>query len=166
MSALGRLKRAVRAAISECGGIDGAQATVERVGRTQVGNWNALNHPDLPMLHDAVAIDEIAVADGKRPEIVSALARELGGVFLPLPRVESGETSLAMGVCELAKELGEVSAKVSDALADGKVDPREAADVEHEVNDLIERAVSLRAELQRLQGGGVVSIPVHDRSVN
>lgn len=78
------------------------------------------------------------------------------------PPVARGDAPLALWVCELAKELVDVSARISEALADVAVQPREAAAAEAEVDDLIERAVCLRAELQRLQGAGVVSIPVRE----
>lgn len=157
MSAVARLKRAVRAAIHACGGIDGAAATVDK-SRSLVGNWNNLNQGDMPTLGDALAIDEIAIAAGKRPEIASALARELGGVFLPLPRTDGASAPLAMRVIELAKELGDVSARIGEALADGEVTPREANAAEAEVDDLIERACALRGELLRLQATVVVPV--------
>lgn len=165
MSAFARIKRAVRQAISACGGIDGAAATIEK-SRSLVGSWHNPNQHDLPTLADAHAIDEIAVIDGKRPEIVSAMARELGGVYLQLPQVTGNGETLALRVCELAKELGDVSARVGEAVSDGAVTPREAASVETEVDDLIERAVMLRAELQKLQGDAVVSIGIGKRDVH
>lgn len=165
MSAFARIKRAVRAAIHDCGGIDGTSATIEK-SRSLVGSWHNPNQHDLPTLADAHAIDEIAVIDGKRPEIVCALARELGGVYLQLPQATGDHETLALRVCELAKELGDVSARVSEALADGKVTAQEAAAAETEVDDLIERAVMLRAELQKLQGDAVVSIGIGKRDVH
>lgn len=165
MSGFARLKRALRAAIHGCGGIDGAAATVEK-SRSLVGSWHNINQDDLPTLADALAIDEIAVIEGKRPEIVAAMARELGGVFLKLPQVLDDGHGLVLRVCELAKELGDVSARVSEAVADDKVTPREASIAETEVNELIERAVMLRAELQKLQGDAVPTIGAVSKRAN
>lgn len=165
MSGFARLKRALRSAIHGCGGIDGAAATVEK-SRSLVGSWNNINQHDLPTLLDALALDEIAVIDGKRPEIVAAMARELGGVFLALPQAEGDAGALALRVVEVAKELGDVSARVSEAVADNKVTAREASVAEVEVDELIERAVMLRAELQKLQGEPVVSIGATGKRAN
>lgn len=165
MSGFARIKRALRNAIHSCGGIDGAAATVEK-SRSLVGSWHNINQHDLPTLSDALALDEIAVIEGRRPEIVAAMARELGGVFLSLPQAEGEAGALALRVCELAKELGDVSARVSEAVADGTVTPSEASVAEVEVDELIERAVMLRAELQKLQGEPVVSLGASARRAN
>lgn len=126
MSALGRIKRAVRAAIGACGGIDGAAATAGR-SRTTAGEWNNLNHAAMPTLDCALALDEIAVAAGGLPPITCALARELGGLFVPhIDCLADADSGPGM-VMQLAQRLGEVSGLTSEAIAnDGVIDAREA----------------------------------------
>jgi hypothetical protein len=126
MPALGRIKRAVRAAIAVCGGIDGSAATADR-SRSVVGDWNNLARPVFPSLDCALALDEIAVSRGDLPPIVVAMARELGGLFVP--HIDAGaEAGSAPGlVMQLATRLGEVSSVTSLALAnDGVIDSNEA----------------------------------------
>ncbi|MCW1985356.1 UNVERIFIED_ORG: hypothetical protein M2348_001088 [Sphingomonas sp. R1F5B] len=126
MSALGRIKRAVRAAVGACGGIDGAAATVSR-GRSTVGEWNALAHPACPPLDCALAMDEIAVARGELPPIACALARELGGLFVPHIDCNADDGTGPGLVMQLAVQLGQVSGLTSAAIAnDGVIDAAEA----------------------------------------
>ena len=120
-----RMKRGVRAAIGACGGVDGAGATAGR-SRTTAGEWNNLAHPAFPPLDCALALDEAAIAQGKAPQIVRAFARELGGVFVPLPDTLADPESLAGLVMELTGRLGDISEEMRAALADGVVEPDEA----------------------------------------
>jgi len=150
MIAFARLKRAARAAIAICGGIDGARATVERVGRTQVGNWNALNHPDLPMLHDAFALDEIAVIEGKTPPILFAYAAELGHVALRLPDPDLGTDAVTGAMIDASAEFGDIAIRLRDALADGELDDRERVAIATEVDQAQAALSTLKALVLRM----------------
>lgn len=161
--ALARLKRAVRTAVSRCGGVDGAGATAHR-SRSVAGDWANLNAPAFPPADCALALDEACVAMGQRPEILSAMAGELGFVLLPLPDAGGGaETEIGMLVMAVADELGDVCARVREAMADREVKPAEAARIESEVEDLIQRAVQLKAHLRALQGANVIVIREGER---
>lgn len=151
MTAAPRLKQAVRSAIHACGGIEGAAATVEK-STSQVGRWNSLNDADLPTLGDALLLDEIALAAGKVPPILAKLARELGHVVIRLPEAAHGEQALPVHVMQLVEEVGDVSHRVRDALADGTVREREAAAIETELDELIDKAVQARVFVRALQG--------------
>lgn len=146
----GRLKQAVRKAIHACGGIEGAAATVEK-SASHVGRWNSLNDVDLPTLGDALSLDEISVAKGEAPAILSKLASELGHVCIRLPDAASGGDSLPVHVMQLVEEVGDVSHRVRDALSNGEVEPREAAAIEIELDELIDKAVQARAYVRALQ---------------
>ncbi|MBB3034029.1 phage regulatory CII family protein [Alteriqipengyuania lutimaris] len=135
MSAFGRLKRATRAAIALCGGIDGARATVDRVGQAQVGRWNNLNHADLPMVHDALALDEIAIAEGRVPPILTALAAELGHVAIRLPDPDMGADAVTGAMIAVTCEVGDIAARLRDALSDGTFERMERNDVAREIDD-------------------------------
>jgi hypothetical protein len=123
--ALARLKRGVRASVDQCGGIDGAAATAER-SRSVAGDWRNLNARAFPPLDCALALDEASIAQGKDPEIIRALARELGGVFVPLPDCLAEPESLAGLVMELTGRLGDISEEMRLALSDGVVTRDEA----------------------------------------
>jgi hypothetical protein len=126
MSAPGRIKRAVRAGVAVCGGIDGSAATVLR-SRSVVGDWNNLEKMVFPSLECALAMDEIAVSRGELPPIVTALARELGGIFVPHIDCEAELNSAPGLVMQLASRLGEVANETAQDIAnDGVIDPIEA----------------------------------------
>lgn len=140
---LARLKRKVRDAIDQCGGIDGAGATAER-SRSVAGDWHNLNHKAFPTLDCALALDEAVIAQGKAPPIASATCRELGGVFVPLPDCGADPDSLAGMVMGLASEVGDVARRVSEAVADQVVKACEAEAIEHELDELDRLSARLR----------------------
>lgn len=148
--ALARIKRAVRKAIGHSGGIDGAAATVER-SRSTVGDWNNLNTDTFPPLDCAFAMDEIAVAEGALPPVICALARELGGVFVPAIDVGADEGSPAFLAMQLAQTLGAVSGEIALSLADdGKIDAREAARVLDRLQDHNRTSAQLQQQLEKI----------------
>lgn len=153
--ALARMKRGVRAAVAHCGGVDGAGATAGRC-RSVAGDWNNLNSAAFPPIDCALALDEASIAMRRRPEILHALASELGFAVIALPEGVTPVSDLGMLVMAVAEELGEVSARVRLALADRTCGPREAAAIDAEVGDVIDSAVQLRSHLRALQGLAVV----------
>lgn len=148
--ALARIKRGVRGAIALCGGVDGAGATAARC-RSVAGDWNNLNSPAFPALDCALALDEIAIAQGKAPPIVSALAAELGGLFVSLPQVAAGDGALPAQVMLLAKEFGDLSGAVSAGLADGTFSPGDAELALEQLGDVERVSATLRLALEALR---------------
>lgn len=155
MSALGRIKRAVRAAVGFCGGIDGAAATVSR-GRSTVGEWNALAHSAYPPLDCALALDEIAVSRGELPPIVVALARELGGVFVPHVDACADQGSAAGLVMQLASRLGEVANETAADIADdGVIDAIEADAILRKLDAMDRVSAQFRQVVTAIRDAGV-----------
>ena len=149
--ALARIKRGVREAIDRCGGCDGAGATAGR-SRSSAGNWHELNTAAFPPLDCARALDEVVMADGREPPIVAALARELGGIFVPNIDVCAADGSASRMVLELARDLGALSGEVSAALGDdGLIDAREAARVEEPARQMQVKLAQLLALLKHIQ---------------
>lgn len=149
-----RIKQAVRRAISLSGGIDGAAATAGRQ-RSVVGDWNNLSHAALPNLDCALSLDEVAVATGNAPPIVSALARALGGLFVPHLDAEADEDTLPGEVMKLAKEFGELAASVSTGLADGEFSESDAEAALAELIEVELVAARLRAMLMAKTAKGL-----------
>ena len=133
MSALARIKRAVRSAIHGCGGIDGAAATVDK-SRSLVGSWHNTNQDDLPTLGDAFAIDEIAVIEGRSPAILNAYAAELGHVAIRLPDFGQGEDAVTGAMIDASAEFGDVATTLRDATRDGTLSPAEREAVAAEID--------------------------------
>ena len=149
--ALARIKRAVRVAISRCGGVDGAGATAGRC-RSVAGDWNNLNSAAFPPADCALALDEACVAQGHRPEILAALAGEVGFALIALPPALDNEGSLGALLIDVVAEMGQLADRVRAALADGVVDWLEPAQIEAEANDLIERVALIRQFARQRQG--------------
>lgn len=150
--ALARIKRGVRRGIELCSGIDGAAATADR-SRSVAGDWNNLNARVFPPLDCALAIDEVAVAHGQTPPIASAYARELGGVFVPLPDSAADPETLAGMVMQLSGRLGDLSREMATALADGTVTPAEARRLIDLQADLDATSAQLRQALTVMAEG-------------
>lgn len=151
-AARARAKRAVRAAIAGAGGVEEAGAATVR-GKSTVGRWHALNEADLPPLDAVLALDEIAVASGQVPAITAWLARELGGVFLPLPRDPHGDGELLRRAGAVAEGSGALIAGLAGDLADGRIDPREAARRIADADALVAVVGGIAARLREIAGG-------------
>jgi hypothetical protein len=154
VSAIGRMKRAVRAAVSVCGGVDGAAATAER-SRSTAGDWNNLNHTAFPPIDCALALDEIAVSRGGLPPIACALARELGGLFVPHIDCLADEGTGPGLVMQLAAQLGEVSGLTGRAIAnDGVIDAIEAEAILKGLDEHDRVSRQYRHVLESIRDGG------------
>lgn len=116
--ALARIKRALRAAVDMCGGCDGAAATAGRK-RSVAGDWGNLHHDAFPPVDCALALDEVAIATGQHPPILSAIAAELGCVVIRLPGCAHGDgNAVTAALVEASAEFGDVACEVRDALKD------------------------------------------------
>jgi hypothetical protein len=138
-----RLKRAVRHAVARCGGVDGAGVTAQR-SRSVAGDWNNLNAPVFPPLDCALALDEVCVAMGQRPDITFALASELGFALIPLPEARHSEAELGLLLLDVVSEVGQLADRCRAALADGRVDGVEPAQIEAEASELMARVALIR----------------------
>lgn len=145
MSAISRIKmRGVRAAIAANGGIEGAALSVDR-SSSQVGRWNSRNDADLPVLDAAFHLDEVAMAATGRAPILSALAAELNHVCIRLPDCAGGSDAVVMSLAEATREFGDVAGAVTDALADGKRDAGEDAEIIEQIDEAMAALARMRA---------------------
>ncbi|MEM6585764.1 MAG: phage regulatory CII family protein, partial [Pseudomonadota bacterium] len=100
-------------------------------------------------LRDVALLEERA---GEHP-VTSELAKQAGGVFLPLPDPSIADNgTLALQVVAIADELGDVSGTIREAMAEGGVDAAELTSIESEFDHLIEAAVQGRALVQVKNG--------------
>ena len=152
--ALGRIKRAVRGAVAISGDVDGAGATAQRC-RSVAGDWNNLASSAFPPLDCALALDEVAVAGGKLPPILTAMARELGGHFIPDIDAQASDGTASALVLELAAQLGVLAAEIGGALAnDGVIDASEADQVLRAKQSLDLTSAKLGRMLGQIANGG------------
>lgn len=148
-----RLKQAVRRAIDRCDKIEGAQQTTGR--GTVVGDWNNINTQAFPPIDCALAMDEIALIKGERPEIAHAYAAALGGVFIQLPDFGAGDDVLAGALAEATAEFGDVARRIVEAQRDGVTT---AAEREAIVAEGQEALVALQKVILLARGAEVVPI--------
>ncbi|AZN72276.1 hypothetical protein D5400_14205 [Georhizobium profundi] len=149
-----RLKAAQRDLIKRCGGIDRA-SEVTSVSRSQVGRWNNAGDPDLVTIPALLMLE----AECGQPLITSVLAG-IGGRRLADPDEldAGGASSCALSAhAETISRAGELMQVGARALADGKLTPAEAtemdraaASMENSVADL--RTVLSRAKVLRVVG--------------
>lgn len=157
---LARLKQACRAGVRLSGGVEGAAATCGKSTST-AGNWNNRNMADTPTLADAFALDEVAVMQGHRPPIASALVAELGGVLIMLPDVSGDAEALAAGMVQATAEFGDVAQALVAGMADGDFDQGER----REFIQQIDEAQAALAGLRMLAAGEGVRV-VQDRETD
>lgn len=143
-AAAARFKQAVRAAISLSGGIEGAAATVER-SSSLAGTWNNVNDEALPSIGFAFALDAVAVAQGERPPILSALAAEMGHACIRLPDAPEGADALAEAMIDVSAEVGEIAGELREATRDGVIIPSEAARIMSRIDDAHASLAQMRA---------------------
>lgn len=141
--ALARIKRAVREAVADCGGVDGAAATAGRK-RSVAGDWNNLNHDAFPPLDCALALDEVCVAREARPAILFAYAAEMGHVCVRLPDARA-EGGLNDALIDASAEFGEISAEVREATKDRKVCAKDRDKIIPQIDHAMASLARLRA---------------------
>lgn len=149
--ALARIKRAVRAGVDWCGGVDGAGATAGR-SRSVAGDWHNLNHAALPPLDCALALDEVAVARGAAAPILSAYAAELGYVCIALPRAGEPECGITAALVSASAEFGDIAHAVRDATRDGRVNHAERGRIIEQIDEAQASLAVMRAAVTA--GGG------------
>jgi hypothetical protein len=150
--ALARIKRAIRNTIEACGGVDGAGATTGR-HRSTAGDWNNLNHSAFPPLDCALALDEVAIAKGQSPEILSALAAELKHVCVRLPdsAMQSGDLNAAL--IDASAEFGDIAAEIREATRDHKVCRSDQNKISIQIDEAMAALVRLRFVVNVIEKG-------------
>lgn len=143
IAALARMKRAVREAVSDCGGVDGAGMTARR-RRSVAGDWNNLNHDAFPPLDCALALDEVCLAKGLTAPILSAYAAELGHVCTRVPELDIGGRSLSEALIDASAEFGDISGEIREATRDQKVCVRDRAKITAAVDEAMASLGRLR----------------------
>ena len=146
------LKRAICALIAEVGGQEAA-AEYSRVSRPRIAQYGNPNEESYFVPVDVVA-DLEAVTHGRpgHPHVTRALARRQGYDLVPLPEAAPDEIDPHHHLSALARETGDVMAKLALALADGRLTAHEVRVLKliSEVEEALQAIVDLRAGLKRL----------------
>lgn len=107
---------------------------------------------------DAATIEAITHGSAGFPHILSARARLLGCVVIPLPQVHDDPTGLQLSVCEISAEFGDVARGIAEALNGGgpggtRITKAEAALVLEQMVDHDRASARLRFQLERIAKG-------------
>ena len=108
-------KAAFKALVRAFGGQEAAAAETG-VRRQKISDMGLANVADFPTLDLIDALEARTVGLPGWPHVTGWLCRQRGGLFVPLPEGGDDPAGLALGVVEMAGELGDVSRAVSDAL--------------------------------------------------
>lgn len=140
-----RLKMATKKLVAQFG----TALAGETIGmRQQYASDVGLNNtPHFLRIHEAVELEEAAQGSDDWPQVTRAMAAHHGFVLLPLPKAPSGGTRWHRHLAKMAKEQGEAIAKLAEALADGKLTPREAAIAIIELDQSIQIQLEIKAML-------------------
>ena len=106
-------------------------------------------------IRNAVRIDTLGAGIDGHPEILSAMARELGAIVILLPDADGSADGLMRGVCDLTIEVGDVAHKIRDAFCHrsaggAEVTPAEAEAALIEVAELERKTATLRHQLEHI----------------
>lgn len=146
MNTVPSIKTATQAAINRIGSIDAA-ASVVRVGRSQLSEYQSRNSSSVVPADVAITLDEFA----QEPLILSAMAQAEGFMLMP---VHLGESNGHHGMDQVAAKASATMTHAIEALADGKYDQMEAALACRDLTNLIRVAHSALHALRPIAKGG------------
>lgn len=139
------LKNAVRRACQQAGGGLRGLAGMTRLSAAQLSRFGDLNSDQSAPLDVVLDLDSLAGA----PVITSALAELLGYDLVPAKGAVVC-ASMAQHLSGLAREGGDAMSRLAEALADGRLTPRELTEIEQELADLDAQVQSTRATCRAL----------------
>lgn len=142
-----RAKRVSRTAVEICGGQHAVAAIDGMPGKSQVGRWQSLNDPDLPRIDYAIAMDQIAVAEGREPPFATLFAAEAERVLIAPPTAEQGRASWLGRMGALASASGALQSEFCDALRDGMMCDRDREDLRAEIRRMMTELAATDAAL-------------------
>jgi hypothetical protein len=143
-----RMAAATRDLVTACGGVERA-AGLASVSTSQVSRWQSAQHEDTIPLLAALALE----ADSGLPLVTAAMAAAHGRT---LTDAASGAAaaSVAHVMADVVGATGEVMARHSAAMADGRLTPAEAETLDRTVGALDRKVESLRQHLALVKCGG------------
>ncbi|GBQ93805.1 hypothetical protein [Gluconobacter albidus] len=146
MNTVASIKTATQAAINRIGSIDAA-ASVVRVGRSQLSEYQSRNYPAVVPVDVAIVLDEFA----QEPLILGAMAHAAGYTLTPLHLGHGDVAEIMEGV---ACNAGLTMATTIRVLADGIIMPDEAADLSRDLAKL-QRVVTHALQVVHAKAQGV-----------
>jgi len=142
------LRTATRLLIERVGGLRCAGEITGR-SKTHLGRYQEEPPSGLPARF--MPLDVLAELErfAGTPLVTAQLAELSRHVLLPLPPTR-GHALLTAAIGKVAKEAGEVITRTGEALADGRLSPREASQCLMEIDQAAGALMDLRAALEAL----------------
>lgn len=141
------LKTAARSLIKSAGGVESA-TSITRIKKSVMSDYQNIDKPEYFMPIDVAADLE---RDTNQPFITAALARLSNQVLIPMPPVVACKSTFVSQLSVIGKEMGDIFAKASSALADGSLSERDKAEV---IEQIREGITALCTAKSILEGGG------------
>ncbi|MBQ1480650.1 MAG: hypothetical protein IIZ30_11490 [Sphingomonas sp.] len=152
-----KLKQATGEMIKGVGGVETA-ATFCRVGKSTLSDAQNWRRPDVFVALDVVFdLEPLARDRSGWPHVTRALCTAMGGVFVPLPDAQATRADLLALLATKARESSELTAAfIACCTADDSDPVARAAAARRaikELDDVVAVAMTMRAELETLEGG-------------
>ena len=144
-----RVKRATHHLVRECGGIVDA-ADIARVSKSAMGRWSGAGDPDIITWPAMLALEAFC---GK--PLVTVVLADLNGQRL-VEHEDVCVVTIATHHAEAMRHAADLMATGAAALADGKITPTEAAQMDRAAGDLEARLMALRSKLAAVSPKGGV----------
>lgn len=150
-----RLKAATRALQDGVGGL-GPATEIAGKSTSQHGRYRSEYDPDFAPIDVVIALEAVARRDASWPPVTRLLCQLAGGVFLPLPDVDACDSGVALEMCGLLHEFGDLAGVVRDGMADGSLDAGEALRALREGQELMAKLAAFNRMLEAMveAGGG------------
>jgi hypothetical protein len=149
------LKAAQRQLIREFGGQVAAGEHFRRPQSRYSDCGNAHTRVHLTV-QEVADLEDRTVGRTDHPIVTRHLARRQGFELVGRPRALPNKGNLMLASGTLVQEAGDVVASLGRALADGKIEAREHAEIRAEIDQLIEVAVTLGALVDAAADGEVL----------
>jgi hypothetical protein len=144
------LKSVSKALVKAVGGVEAAEGFC----RSSFRRLSEYGVPDNDCFMPVDVVRDLeAVAHGTvgYPQVTRFLARQAGGVFVPLPRAAGCSLGdLHAAVARHSRKAGEVTSEVVESLADGAITEAEAARAMEKVFEAVEELMSLHTTLSQI----------------
>lgn len=117
----------------------------------QLSKYSRANYSESMPISVVEELEAVSHDIPGHPHVSRYLANRAGYALFKKPEIKASGSDLLRLVAEQSKESGEIASALCNALADGKLEPDEIADIRKEVADLIRNAVSMDAELEMIE---------------
>lgn len=149
-----RLKNASKALIRQCGGGEGAAATIGDTRQQRMSDCGNRNTATFLRIDEVARLEDETDGQIGHPAVTRALAKRQGYELVREPDAPPADADMLKLLGQQADMNGRLAKHIIDALADQIWTKAEAADVEAALDEVIALAVAMRAEVRIIKAEG------------